>query len=574
MRLFRTITLMLIILTAVPVTTIGIILIQSNLDTLKTLTWEAQQERVDHVGQEISNFTNRITQDVDLLFSSLDIETLNIRERQELLSLFLQKHPEINIIGFYDTHGVSFNNLLAFDSNRILPSELAAHQAQLSSMIGASTQPVTFSSPDSIHRDAKPQISIPERREIALSILMRLEAAEVTFLGMEVSLTVLQDIIEKMQSSQGGQFLVVDSKQNIVLESGALDLFEQEKNRFAGLIMKILPTHTTLSPSQPRRVSGALPLKLENGKDVLAAYTPLVQPPWLVLSIEPLDEAYSATRTMTWQVVWVAIISLTAAGGLGILFAFNITKPISKCVKGALAIARGNFGFTLNIRARNEVGELAHTFNYMSKQLLFYDQKNKELVETLQRGYLETIRALANSIDAKDPYTRGHSDRVTELAIKIGNALKLSGQDMLVLRFGGILHDIGKIGISEQILGKQQTLSEEEREVIRQHPVMGEKIIEPIDFLAPVRPLVRHHHERMDGTGYPDGLQGDQIPFGARIINAADTFDAVTSERPYQTAVPRLDAIEILLKLRSTQIDPGVCDALIDIIRKETSSDT
>jgi putative nucleotidyltransferase with HDIG domain len=208
----------------------------------------------------------------------------------------------------------------------------------------------------------------------------------------------------------------------------------------------------------------------------------------------------------------------------------------------------------------------------MSRQLLSYDLENKELVTTLERGYLETIRALANSIDAKDPYTRGHSMRVTNVALAIGRELGLDASELRFLRYGGILHDIGKIGIGEEILGKKDRLNDEERKLVRQHPVLGESIIEPIDFLQPVRAIIRHHHEWVDGSGYPDGLKGEEIPLGARIMNAADTYDAVTSDRPYQEAVDNQEAIEILKEFRGRQIDTTVCDALVAIIERQIAS--
>jgi HD-GYP domain-containing protein (c-di-GMP phosphodiesterase class II) len=304
-------------------------------------------------------------------------------------------------------------------------------------------------------------------------------------------------------------------------------------------------------------------------QDVLAAYAPLAQPGWLIVSLEPLDEAYAATRKMTWQVVTVVLVSLALAIAIGVLFAFGLTRPIAKCVTGALAIARGKFGFTLQIATRNEIGELAHTFNYMSRQLLYYDRENRDLVASLEKGYLETIRALANSIDAKDPYTRGHSMRVTNVALAIGRELGLDDDDLRFLRYGGILHDVGKIGIREAILTKATTLTDEEREIIRMHPVFSDRIIEPIDFLKPARPIVLHHHEWWDGSGYPDGLKGEHIPRGARIVCAADTYDAVTSDRPYQKAVSNEEAIQILKKLRERQFDPTVCDALIRIVEKQ-----
>jgi len=321
-------------------------------------------------------------------------------------------------------------------------------------------------------------------------------------------------------------------------------------------------------------VSGARPVRLPGGDEMLVAYSSLVRPDWRVLSLEPLDDAYMASRRMFWQVVGVVGVSMLVAIGLGVLFVFGLTRPIAKLVRGALAIARGKLGTQLEVRVHNELGELAHTFNYMSSQLLYYDQQNQELVASLERGYVETLRALANSIDAKDPYTAGHSDRVTDFAVEIGRELGLDSEQLKTLRYAGILHDIGKIGIREDILGKEGQLTEQERAIMRQHPAMGDKIIEPIDFLQPVRPIVRHHHEWIDGSGYPDGLAGDQIPIGARILAAADTFDAVTSDRPYQTAVSDDKAIEIVHKLRGHQLDPQVCDALervLERMRSETA---
>jgi putative nucleotidyltransferase with HDIG domain len=569
MRLFRAITLMLVFLTAAPVVTVGLILILSNLETLKTLTWEAQQDRADQTGQVVVSYFGNLIADLDLLASSLSIGSLNTRERQELLSFVLQKRSEVNIIAFYDATMRPASNLVAFDSNRILPSELSHHQAQVSSMPAQAgvKEPVTFSAPYQISRAARPKLGIPARQESVLAILLRIEAADIAYLGMEVSLAPLQGLIHRMWQGRRGQFLVSDLDQNLVLASAGPAAPQAGLSEWSALLTRILGSTADHATGAPR-VSGALPVRLDDGREVLAAYAPLSRPPWLVLSVVPLDEAYRATRTMTLQVIWVAIISLVLAGGLGVLFAFGITRPIARCVTGALAIARGRFGTTVEVTTHNEIGELAHTFNYMSRQLQYYDQTNKDLLASLERGYLETIRALANSIDAKDPYTRGHSNRVTAVALAVARELDLNDQDLRILRYGCILHDIGKIGITEQILGKQETLTDAEREVIRQHPVLGEKIIAPIDFLQPVRPLVRYHHERVDGHGYPDGLKGEAIPLGARILNAADTFDAVTSDRPYQAAVDNRRAVEIIRELLGNQIDQRVGLALILVIER------
>jgi putative nucleotidyltransferase with HDIG domain len=573
MKLFRSITLMLLFLTAVPITVVGFILIDSSVDTLKTLTWELQQERADHAGRAAEAFFDNVISDLDLLLSNFSVANMNLPQRQELLSFILQKRPEVNIIAFYDEHGRALHNLLAFDSRRILPSELADHQARIASILSkGKPDTIEFSAPYDIQRRARPEVSIETRSETAVAMTVKLNAGDAAYLGMEISLTSLQEIIGKLRVGARGNVLLIDANGFLVADKagtarGAADDRTEKSRRLSAFLAGILAPRGDSNAPAPR-VSGARPVRMGGDRGVLAAYSPLARPAWLMVSIEPLDEAYVATRKMTWQVVSVVLVSLALALGLGVLFAFGITRPVGKCVSGALQIARGNFGTTLDVKTRNEIGELAHTFNYMSRQLLYYDRENKDLVATLEHGYLETIRALANSIDAKDPYTRGHSVRVTSVALALGRKLGLDEVQMRYLRFGGILHDIGKIGISEEILAKKGRLSEEEMKIVRNHPVLGEKIIEPIDFLAPVKELVLHHHEWFDGSGYPSGLKGEKIPLGARIINAADTYDAVTSERPYQEAVDNREAIEILSRLRERQIDPHICDILIAIIEE------
>jgi HD-GYP domain-containing protein (c-di-GMP phosphodiesterase class II) len=245
---------------------------------------------------------------------------------------------------------------------------------------------------------------------------------------------------------------------------------------------------------------------------------------------------------------------------LAAVFSRTLTRPLKGFIAGALELARGKFGVQVRVEQKNELGELAQTFNYMSQQLL---------AESLEGGYLETIVALANSIDSKDAYTRGHSQRVADVAVEIGRELGLTDNEVKQLQYGGILHDIGKIGIKESILCKQSRLTDEEMEVMREHPAIGDSIIQPVSFLGPgVRAAVRNHHERWDGSGYPDKLAGEAIPLSARIVACADTFDACTSTRPYQTAMPLPEAMAILDRLSGAQLDPRVVEALRRVLQK------
>jgi putative nucleotidyltransferase with HDIG domain len=244
------------------------------------------------------------------------------------------------------------------------------------------------------------------------------------------------------------------------------------------------------------------------------------------------------------------------------LMARRVTTPLDALVRGALEIARGRFGQQVAHVGRTELSDLAYTFNFMSRQLEQYDRDNARLYAALERGYLDTIRALASAIDAKDPYTRGHSERVASLAVEIGRELQLDEATLRTLEFSGILHDVGKIGIPEQVLGKPSRLTPEEFKVVQSHAVIGAEIVEGVEFLKAAEPAIRHHHERWDGTGYPDGLAGEDIPLIARILNAADTWDACTSERPYHPAKSPLVGLSILAEVRGLQLDPTVHDAI------------
>jgi putative nucleotidyltransferase with HDIG domain len=266
--------------------------------------------------------------------------------------------------------------------------------------------------------------------------------------------------------------------------------------------------------------------------------------------------------------ITVLAASVVLAAVLSALVARSLVRPLEACVRGAIDIARGRFGQQVEVRARNEIGDLAYTFNYMSRELASYDAENRRLIAALEQGYLDTIRSLAGAIDAKDPYTRGHAQRVADLAVEIGREMGLGEDDLKALAYGGILHDIGKIGIPDHVLSKTVSLTAEELGAVRSHPSIGAEIVEGVAFLRAAVPVIRSHHERWDGGGYPDQLAGEEIPLVARIVNAADTWDACTSERPYQAAMAPHDVLAIVAGLRGTQIDPAVHDALLRVLRR------
>jgi putative nucleotidyltransferase with HDIG domain len=195
---------------------------------------------------------------------------------------------------------------------------------------------------------------------------------------------------------------------------------------------------------------------------------------------------------------------------------------------------------------------------------------NDELSDTyekLEKAYMESIQTVRYTVEAKDTYTRGHSDRVSEYSVLIGEKLGLNEEDLRRLRIGGLFHDVGKIGVPDNILQKNGKLSDDEYSEIKNHPTIGAHILSSASIFQDIIPIVKHHHERFDGRGYPGQLKGEEIPYLARIAAVADSFDAMTSRRVYRDSLPINVVIEEIEKNKGTQFDPSVADAFLDILR-------
>ena len=216
-----------------------------------------------------------------------------------------------------------------------------------------------------------------------------------------------------------------------------------------------------------------------------------------------------------------------------------------------------DFGRTLELTGSSrELDALTTAFNDLMRGLSAAEAETRP-------AYLGSIRALAAALDARDPYTAGHSERVSTLSVMMGRMMGLDSKELEVLRLGALLHDIGKIGVTDDILRKKGPLTAEEFEQIKRHPALGARILRQVPFLAPHLPIVELHHERPDGHGYPFGLRGEDIPLDARIVHVADAFDAMTSARAYRAARPASVAFAELERYSGTQFDPACVEALL-----------
>jgi putative two-component system response regulator len=234
--------------------------------------------------------------------------------------------------------------------------------------------------------------------------------------------------------------------------------------------------------------------------------------------------------------------------------------------KAVLSLKLGAQGFVVKPFTARELLKVVETVLQKNRRLK--QREKMKLLETLESIRFDVVRALSQAIQVKDHYTGDHCDRIVEYSGSIAEKFGLSPVEKKVLAYAAALHDIGKIGIPEAILHKPGRLTEEEYAVMKTHPEKGAVIIQGVGFLAPVVPLIYHHQERYDGLGYPDGLVGEEIPLGSRIVAVLDTFDAMTSDRPYRKALPAERAVEELRRFTRQQFDPLVVDAFLLVLEE------
>jgi putative nucleotidyltransferase with HDIG domain len=304
---------------------------------------------------------------------------------------------------------------------------------------------------------------------------------------------------------------------------------------------------------------------IQDGKDrvpMLGTYSPVATLEWAAVAQKKQKDAYQGVYEMQHNANLLALLAVFVSLGVSLFAAKSITGPLGTLTDSSRAIARGDFSKRVSLKSRTEIGELAATFNHMTDDLERLIADLKRAAEENRSLFLGSIQMLAGAVDEKDPYTRGHSDRVTRYSVIIARELGLSNEKVEKIRIAAQLHDVGKIGIEDRILKKPGALTPEEFDIMKTHTTKGANILRPVEQLREMLPGIELHHESLDGRGYPHGLKGDEIPLVARIITAADTFDAMTTNRPYQAAMDPDYVIRIITSLAHTKFDPQVVAAL------------
>jgi len=383
------------------------------------------------------------------------------------------------------------------------------------------------------------------------------------FLGMIASVVDLQFLKRRLQEVAGGGLTpyVVDAQGRLV--AAATPEFA------TGQDMKNLDiVRNFVEGGYKAQLAATREFTVDAGSEhveMLGTYSPVTSLDWAVVVQKPQREAYSGILEMQRTARLLAVLAVLLSIGVSIFAARRITNPLHVLIQSSRALARGDFSQRVNLWSRTEIGELAQTFNTMSDELEHFVEDLKRAAEENRELFMGSIQMLAGAVDEKDPYTRGHSDRVTRYSLLIAKEMNLPSSFLETLRISAQLHDVGKIGIEDHILKKPGALTEEEFEVMKTHTTKGANILRPVTQLAEMLPGIELHHEALDGRGYPYGLQGDQIPLLARVIAVGDTFDALTTNRPYQKEHTPEQALQIIKNLAGKRLDPKAVEALLAV---------
>ena len=385
------------------------------------------------------------------------------------------------------------------------------------------------------------------------------------FLGMIASVVDLQFLIRRLREVGGGLTPYVVDAQGRLVAAATPEFATGQDMKNLDIVRNFVESGNKVQLAETREFN------MNSGSEhieMLGTYSPVTSLDWAVIVQKPLRDAYRDVYDMQRTARLLAILMVLLSIGVSIFAARRITNPLKVLTQSSRALAKGDFSQRVHLWSRTEIGELAQTFNSMSEELERFVEDLKRAADENLALFMGSIQMLAGAVDEKDPYTRGHSDRVTRYCLMIAKEMNQPSSFMEILQVSAQLHDVGKIGIEDHILKKPGALTEEEFEVMKTHTTKGANILRPVTQLAEMLPGIELHHEALDGRGYPYGLKGDQIPLLARVIAVADTFDALTTNRPYQQAHTPDQALQIIKNLAGKRLDPAAVAALLAVYER------
>jgi len=301
---------------------------------------------------------------------------------------------------------------------------------------------------------------------------------------------------------------------------------------------------------------------------VLGTVAPVGSPDWGVVVQRDISVALREGWASIKRALFIGIVTILVAFFLGYLLAMMISSPLRHLAEHTKKMAEGDFSSRTSVSGTQEIVTLSNNFNHMAEQIEGYIDQLKVAARENRDLFINSIQMISSAIDAKDPYTKGHSDRVRNYSLAVARELGFSPIELEELNIAALLHDVGKIGIDDRVLRKPSALNDDEFALMKTHAAVGASIMERVPKLDRIIPGIKHHHENWGGGGYPDGLKGEQIPVIARVIAVADTFDAMTTDRPYQKAMSYKYAAEKIRSMTGKRFEPSVVEAFLRAFEK------
>ncbi len=531
----------------------------------------SQEKLVDTERVQQTDMTRSMAQEIQFFEANLTQQLVSERQILALMGLIDNvedpaNEPKVTLLlkNFADSNRNTFVYLTAVGkSGKGTSASQGNFRADQDPFVAKALQRAFATCMQSVKFRSDPLALAPDDRP-AFVIAVPLKDIDNNFTGMLAAVVSLEPILRRLQdaSVRGRTVFVVDHYGHIVAHPDTKDFVPgTDVSGSSQLVAQIRALPQDLRNTETIRFTE----KVKNRPvEMIGTYSTFPEVNWAVVAQRSLNQARAdaGVNELNRQALAFVTVVVLAAILLGYFFAVGISGPIRGLAASTRAISRGEFHQRSPVRGASEISELAENFNKMAGDIEEYIERLKEAAEENRELFIGSIRMLAAAIDEKDPYTRGHSGRVAKYSMLMGRELGLSAEELDTLRISALLHDVGKIGVEDRVLKKPGSLTPEEFELMKQHTIKGANIMRPVSQLKEMLPGIELHHEHIDGRGYPYGLQGPQIPLMARIIGVADTLDAMTTNRPYQSAMDLDYALGKIKALAGTKFDTVVVNAL------------
>ena len=551
-RLLWTLLGVMIVVAVVPLIISHYFLIGINRDSLETLEKKYLTRSAVGIASDIENLVSSYTQQLRKVAGGMRISSALAPAGSDPFTASSQT-------GLISTYTTADNDLLALRIVNSAGQGAAAQPAGLDDEVAREMDTaLTLALQGQPYIGTFHYIDVVNQPAIVLAVPIEGDQGTIGAVEALVSLRKITERVQEEGKSEVTAF-VVDRGGQVLIHSSPTVNVERPDFSSNSIVEEFKKAPVRLTQSYEKDVSGE-PVKM------LGTVAPVSSTDWGVVVEKEQARAFASVDKMILRTVQWTAFAIALAALLGTLFATGISRPIRALAERTREIAGGNYQQRVVVKARNEIGDLGHNFNLMSEEIEKSIDQLKKAAHENQLLFINAVRMLAAAIDAKDPYTRGHSERVARYSIAIGKQLQLSALDIRNLRISALLHDVGKIGIDDRILRKPGALSDEEFEVMKSHPAKGAAIMSGVAQLIDIIPGMKYHHERWSGGGYPENLQGEAIPMQARIVAVADTFDAMTTNRPYQKAMDINYVVEKIRELAGNRYDPRVVEAFASAV--------